>query len=390
MQSIGEFFRLTQKNVALSKENLNHMRFFITFLILFLSLTISAQYTEVINSKRPGISESPFGVGSKVYQFESGIFYLKDDYPEFFRLHKSIGTEFFFRTGFISEKLEINANLALQKDKITQNLYLNNFNNRAGISQFTLGAKYLFYMPTYKDPSKEIRSWKAKMAFDWKRLIPSIGLYIGLNTNFLSQDFKKPSISPKASLLLQNDFSEDLKLITNIVGDYLSIKENRSLGYVTTFTYAITPRFSIFGEHQGTFTKYAKKYSLGGGVAYLFSKDLQLDLHARNNLQLDYFNLYANVGLSYRIDNHKDKLIRNKHSKDLSNDIEYKKEPFLKRIFKSNKRRGKPPRVKNYRKTRTRSKSSEAKRTKSRNKKENTVKEPRKRRDRRGRNSDNN
>ncbi len=366
------------------------MRFFTAFFILFLSLKISAQYTEVINSKRPGFSESPFGVGSKVYQFESGIFYLKDDHPEFFRLHKSLGTDLFFRTGFISEKLEINANLILQKDKIAQNLLIDDYGIKGGISSLTIGGKYLFYMPTYKDPSKEIRSWKAKMAFDWKRLIPSVGLYIGLNTNLLSHDYKKPSISPKASLLLQNDFSDDLKLITNVVGDYLTINENRSLGYITTLTYAITPQFSIFGEHQGTYTKYTKNYSLGGGVAYLFSKDLQLDLHARNNLQLDYFNLYANIGLSYRIDNHKDRLIRSKSSKDLSNDIEYKKEPFLKRIFKSNKRRGKPPRVKNYRRSRTRSKSTETKGTKRRNKEDNTAKEPRKRRSRRSRNSDNN
>lgn len=380
----------TKKIVVLSKENLNQMRFFIALLILFSSLNILAQYTEVINSKRPGFSESPFGVGSKVYQFESGIFYLKDDYPEFFRLHESIGTEFFFRTGFISEKLEINAKLALQKDKIANNLLIDDYKTRGGISNFTLGAKYLFYMPTYKDPSKEIRSWKAKMAFDWKRLIPSVGLYVGLNTNLISQDYKKPSISPKASILLQNDFSDDLKLITNVVGDHLTIKENRSLGYITTLTYAITPQFSIFGEHQGMYTKYTKNFSLGGGVAYLFNKDLQLDLHARNNLQLEYFNLYANVGISYRIDNHKDKVIRSKSAKDLSNDIEYKKEPFLKRIFKSNKRRGKPPRVKNYKRTRTRSKSTENTRSRDRNKEDKTKKEPRKRRSRRNYNTDNN
>ena len=36
---------------------------------------VAAQYTEVINSRRPGFSDSPYSVGTKVYQVEGGLFY---------------------------------------------------------------------------------------------------------------------------------------------------------------------------------------------------------------------------------------------------------------------------------------------------------------------------
>ena len=36
---------------------------------------VTAQYTEVINSRRPGFSDSPYSVGTKVYQVEGGLFY---------------------------------------------------------------------------------------------------------------------------------------------------------------------------------------------------------------------------------------------------------------------------------------------------------------------------
>ena len=47
-------------------------------LLLFLSFCFqisSAQYTELINSKRPGFSDSPYSVGTGVYQVEAGLFY---------------------------------------------------------------------------------------------------------------------------------------------------------------------------------------------------------------------------------------------------------------------------------------------------------------------------
>lgn len=342
------------------------MKLRITLILLFLTGVIYAQYTEVINSKRPGFSESPFGIGTKVYQIESGLFYQYDQNPNLFNVKKSRGLDLFLRSGFIWEKFEINANFKLQKDDIIQNTLTGNTNPIGGINQFTIGAKYLFYMPKYKDPSKEIRSWKRKMAFDWKRLIPSVGLYIGYNTNLVSSNYKAISSSPKAAILLQNDFSNRLILVTNIVGDYLTLKGKRTFGYIATITYSVTPQFSFFGEHQAMYSFNSKKIDFGGGIAYLINKDYQLGLSVRTDHQFDYLNIYGAVGLSYRIDKHKDKLIREKPNKDGSGRVQYKRESFFKRLFSRKGRRAKKPRIGKAKKARKRKPKKSKKRRKNR------------------------
>jgi len=337
----------------IKNKKISHIKLLSLILVFLFSFSAYAQYTEVINSKRPGFAESPFALGTKVYQIESGYFFHKNDKPDFFTKKKSQGLNLFLRSGFISEKLEINANFKLQKDDLLSNIVTGTTYPNSGISQFTVGAKYLFYMPNYKDPSKEIRSWKAKMAFDWRRFIPSVGLYAGLNTNLLSSDYKETSMSPKAIILLQNDFSDELILVTNIVGDYLTLNEKRTYGYITTLTYAVTPKVSIFGEHQGMFTRYTKNYELGGGLAYLINEDLQFGLNVRTDSQFDYLNIYGSLGLSWRMDNHKDKEIRLKGNSDGSGKIQHK-EGFFKRLFSKKSRRPKPPKKSRYRKIRTR------------------------------------
>ncbi len=328
------------------------MKYLSLFFASLISLLSYSQYTEVINSKRPGFSESPFGVGTKVYQVETGYFYQKNNNPDFFTNRKSRGIDLYLRGGFIWEKIELSTNFKYQKDDRLSNIVTGETYPISGISQFTVGIKYLIYMPKYKDPSKEIRSWKAKMAFDWKRLIPSVGLYAGFNTNALSIDYQAPSFSPKAVILLQNDFSENLILVTNVVGDYLTLNDQRTLGYITTLTYSITPKFSIFGEHQGMFTRYTRSFDLGGGLAYLINKDFQVGLNLRTDSQMDYLNIYGGLGISYRIDRHKDKIKRDKTIDDGSGRIQNNNDGFFKRLFSKKSRRGKPPKKRKSRTSR--------------------------------------
>ena len=123
-------------------------------LIICFSLTIQAQYTEVINSNRPGFSESPYSVGTGVYQFESTLFYRKADPVPLFSHPEAMGVNLLFRTSFVLDKLELNVNTTFEKDKIAfKNIFESSY-NETGLSQLTLGAKYLVYQPTYADKSK--------------------------------------------------------------------------------------------------------------------------------------------------------------------------------------------------------------------------------------------
>ncbi|MGV8945268.1 MAG: transporter [Lutibacter sp.] len=300
-------------------------------ILLFSFQMISAQYTEIINSKRPGFSESPYGVGTNVYQFETGMFYNSNNNKDATAYPRTLGGELFFRVGKFKEKLEVNANVAYQRDEV-KNPSGPNFNIK-GISDLTVGAKYLVYQQEFTDKSKEIRSWKRRVAFDKKRLIPSVGVYGGAHLNFLGKDYKSEGISYKGALLLQNDFSDRLVLLTNIIADKIT-SEDKFYSYIVTMTYAINENWSYFIENQGKYyNDFSPNYQFGTGIAYLVNENLQLDASARTNFLDDYSYMYATAGLSWRIDRHKDSFVyKNSPKETMSKKTQGK--GFFSRLFK--------------------------------------------------------
>ena len=303
--------------------------FSLTCLVVFsLVQIVNAQYTEVINSRRPGFSDSPYSVGTKVYQVEGGLFYKNVGNYLFFDQDlqqgvsysaSSFGTDIMLRTGQFFEKLEFNLDMAILSEsrdysRIPPNLSESGF----GFSKLTLGAKYLLYKPEYTDKSKEIRSWKARHSFDKRRLIPAVGVYAGLNTNLLTDLYKNPDgISPRFAVFTQNDLSERLIVLFNFIADYAFTDQSEN-SYILTVTYAITERISAFGENQGFFRKNVPNdFQFGAGGAYLINKDMQADLSARMIFDERGDNTYIiGGGLSWRLDRHKDRLIVNKTNND--------------------------------------------------------------------------
>ncbi|WP_456378782.1 transporter [Lutibacter sp.] len=314
-------------------------RVLLLFLLFSYSFIVNAQYTEIINSKRPGFSESPYSIGTDVFQFETGLFYRSSNNKVQPATPNTIGGELFFRYGKFKEKLEFNAKIAYQRDEIL-NTPNPNF-NISGISQLTIGAKYLIYEQKYTDKSKEVRSWKRKMAFDKKRLIPSVGAFVGVNTNFLGKDFKENELTLKGAVLLQNDFSNRLVLLTNLIADKI-LSDSNEYSYIATMTYALNYKWSYFIENQGVFEKgFTPKFHFGTGLAYLFSRNLQIDASVRTNFFEDYSYLYSSVGVAWRLDRHSDEIInKNSPRAQLSKKSNRKKKGnFFSRIFKKKKRR---------------------------------------------------
>ncbi|SEC89773.1 Putative MetA-pathway of phenol degradation [Tenacibaculum sp. MAR_2009_124] len=281
------------------------------FLFTFCSsILVQAQYTSVINSNRPGLSESPYSVGSGVYQLESTFFYRKVPFIETFSNPESFGANLLFRTSFLFEKLEFNLNTTLSSDKIGfKNVFESSFNT-TGFSRFTLGAKYLVYAPKYEDKSKEIRSWKARHSFDWKRWIPHVGVYAGVNFGSILSDYhaKGGGISPKVGVLLQNEFSDKLNVISNLYYDNIG-SDFPEYSYVITGTYNFNDYWSGFAELQGVFEKHQNKSSIGGGAAYLFNENLQFNASLRGNFEGNEFGVTSAIGVSYRMDRHEDKFV---------------------------------------------------------------------------------
>ena len=315
------------------------------FLLLWITPT-KAQYTEIVNSKRPGFSDSPYGVGTKVMQFETGIFYNEtDNLAQWARPH-SYGAEFLFRWGLFSEKMELNVYGTYQEDvvKAMKNINLfeltpNEFGNHLpydegttinGFSNAFVGVKYLFFEQQFEDKRKEVRSWKKRTAFDKKRLIPSVGVLVGVHTDLVSPDYKD-DLSFKGAVLLQNDFTNRFVMITNLIADRIG-SEEEFYSYLITATYSMNMQWSFFFEHQGKFPKIRdKEFQLGGGLAYLWSQDLQFDISARTNIFADYSHLYFNTGFTWRWDRHIDTYtIKNAPPPPKT---KRKKKGFFKRLF---------------------------------------------------------
>lgn len=268
---------------------------------------MNAQYTEIINSKRPGFSESPYSIGTNVYQFETGFFYRNSDNPSILSNPNTYGSDLYFRYGKFSEKLEFDLNLAYQFDEV-KNLFGDNYYIN-GLSDLTVGAKYLIRQQEFADRSKEIRSFKKRYAFDWKRLIPSIGVYAGVHTKFISKDYKEDDISYKLALLLQNDFTDRLVVLTNLIADKYTT-DDEFYKYIITMTYAIDQNYSFFIENQGRYQdKFSPQYQFGTGLAYLINENLQIDAAARTNFFDNYTYTYFSTGLAWRLDRHRDSLI---------------------------------------------------------------------------------
>ena len=116
---------------------------FLLFLLGFYSTY--SQYTEVINSNKPGFSESPYSVGSGVYQFESNLFLKDNSIEPTFSVPQSFGFDLIFRTSFFSEKLEFNTQITYQRDKVAfKNIFISDYFS-SGLSRVTIGAKYLLF-----------------------------------------------------------------------------------------------------------------------------------------------------------------------------------------------------------------------------------------------------
>jgi hypothetical protein len=275
------------------------------FLILFNFSSIYCQYTEVINSNKPGFSESPYSVGPGVYQFETNIFNRNASIEPTFSRPQSFGFNLLFRTSFILEKLELNAHISFQRDQLAfKNIYTS-LSTETGFGIATIGAKYLVFQQEYEDKSKEIRSWKRRTAFDKKRLIPSVAVYAGVNTDFVSDSRKTESISPVFGILLQQNLRNDFNLITNFFYDKIGT-EFSEFSYIITGTYTFDSRWSAFLENQTVFQKNQNNTNLGTGLAYLFNKDLQVNTSIRYLKEGESNGSYFGIGASYRIDKHKD------------------------------------------------------------------------------------
>jgi hypothetical protein len=286
-------------------------------LLLFITYTSTyAQYTEVINSNRPGVSESAFSVGTNVLQFEAGAFTVKEEHVPLNYEVAGFGLDFAIRYGLLFEQLELQLDGRYQNDKITFNNALVAIEDkRSNFRNFTVGAKYLVYDP-YKNAEEakpNLYSYHANKKFQWKSLIPAVSVYVGANFDTKNNPYTAPDVegfSPKIMVATQNNFNGGWVFVMNLIKDRIG-SDFSEFQYVFTLTHSFTPQWVVFGEAQGINSDFYADNIFRFGGAYLWTKDFQLDANIAFNTKdtPSVFNIA--FGASYRLDFHKDKKIDN-------------------------------------------------------------------------------
>jgi len=279
--------------------------------LFFIPQLFHAQYTDDINSNRPGETMSAFSVGKSVIQAEIGFYGINEEHNIQNYQASGFGTDLMLRYGLLMEKLELIADIQYQTQEFTTPFTSFKKNN---FKQTVLGAKYLIYDP-FKNYEKSVNiySYKANRRFDWHQLIPAVSIFAGANfvfkdnpyafgSNTLTFASAESSISPKVMLITQNHFGDGRwVLVSNIIADYITT-DYSGYGYVLTLTRGFNKQWSGFLENQGYKSDLYSDAIVRGGAAYLLSANMQIDASISSNFKNTPSVLYGGVGFSWRYD----------------------------------------------------------------------------------------
>lgn len=277
--------------------------------LLCLGNTAHAQYTETINSNRPGASQGAFSVGTNVLQLEGGGYYGNDKHNLRITDTDLLGLDYSLRYGLFFEALEVSLTGAFQAETTTIRIGANDEEfKRSNFRANTLGLKYMIFDPNVSiEPDKpNLYSWNANQRFKWKTLIPAVAVYAGANFSFGENPYLLPGekkFSPKVALITQNNWQGGWVLVTNIIADRLTEAEPSFTGMVT-LTHTFSQKFAGFLEYQAIFSNIYADDIFRGGLAYLINDDLQVDISGLLNFKNTPSRWQVATGLSYRFDWH--------------------------------------------------------------------------------------
>ncbi len=301
-----------------------HTKSLFKYLLLLVGFSAFAQYTEVINSNRPGVSRSAFSVGTNVVQFEAGPYSVNEDHTPLENEASGFGIDFAARYGLVWEQLELNIEGAYQNDTFTDlRVTPSSSADRANFRYLTIGAKYLVYDP-YKKRGEEkpnLYSYHANKKFKWSHLIPAVAVYVGANydsdnNSFIpyASPFTSPNyeggFSPKVMIATQHNFNSGWVFVMNFSKDRIGT-DFSDFQYIVTITKAINQQWVLFGETQGIQSDFYADNLFRFGGAYLWSRNFQLDTGLTFNTKDTPSVFSLNFGASYRLDFHKDPEVDN-------------------------------------------------------------------------------
>ena len=300
-------------------------------LIIFLFLTplvLSAQYTETINSNRPGTSHGAFSVGKDVLQFELGISQLNLNHKYLNNSSvKGNSINYNVRYGLHFENLELFLKGGFVKREIKNFIINGRFfatRDEKFFSEHKIGLKFLVFDPfkNKKWHGENLYSWKAQRRIKLTDLIPAISVFAGgdfvlvdhiqYDDHFYrtkKQQYLYPDqapFSPFFGIATQNHFQGKWVVVNNISIENL-VGEYSNINYLFTLTHNLTnPKWSIFAEFQHFDNQIYSDNLIKFGIANLLSKNSQIDFNMGTSLKDTPTYSYFDLGFSKRFDWHKD------------------------------------------------------------------------------------
>ena len=316
------------------------VRIIVTLLICVATTSsITAQYTETINSNRPGESQGAFSVGTRVLQVETGFDIGNDTHSLLQTDTDILGYNLNLRYGLFFEKLELNGLMRYQRNEVSFISGSASPDVIAGLETVQIGAKYLIYDP-YKYASDEVNlySYHANRRFKWKSLIPAVTVYAGGVFDFTNSQFnsiREDGISPNLALILQHNWGRWV-WVNNIIVDRAGTTYPTN-SWITTLTHSFNSKFAGFAEYQLIDGDLYADYLVRAGAAYLITKNLQVDLSGLANFKDTPTRWNVSAGVSYRLDLHeKDEIIKDR---DADCDKKSSSKRQAERINKNKKRK---------------------------------------------------
>ncbi|MDB4050797.1 transporter [Flavobacteriaceae bacterium] len=326
------------------------MKINISFFLLILNcFLLNSQYTEIINSNRPGSSQGAFSVGKNVLQIETG--FKSSDFKNN-SLNQSTISEnkisYTLRYGILLNKLEVFIDGSYNKNEINDFTLSPVANYKEStLGKQTLGFKYLVYDPfkNKKWHSVNLLSWKKNRTIKLVDFIPAISIYTGINykpKNSYSYDYPftyitsedEKDINSKIGIITQNHFLGKWVLVNNFTLDRLG-DPNYIFNYQTTLTHNFKNfRWSSFIEYEIIKNKVYSDNYYKFGVAYLLNKDFQIDTSFGFNHKKTPSNLNINLGISTRFDWYKDEVPVDKKELKTNKKKSNKNKIIIKKDFK--------------------------------------------------------
>jgi len=293
------------------------MKAYKSYLLLLFCLIFSkeafSQYTEVINSNRPGVSRSAFSVGTDVVQFEVGPYIIKEKRtPAASYEVEGFGVDFAVRYGFLLEELEAFVEGTYQNDTQTFFSSVNADFDRANMKSLVFGAKYLLFDPQRFEGEEKpnLYSYHDNYKFKWKSLVPAVAVSAGLHYDQKNNPFLAPGvegISPRVMIATQNNFPGGFVFVTNFIKERLGT-DYSDFHYILTLTHSFNPKWVVFAETQGIKSDFYADNLFRLGGAFLFSKDIQFDTAVTFNTKDTPSVFSVNFGASYRLDFHNERI----------------------------------------------------------------------------------